>query len=320
MSKYHERIAAAAKHDWTTVDGVAAGLRNGLELEGYGTKFQIFQDGLSVGEEAARQAIVDEITAPPVIGRYQQAIQRMMDDDPKGWRNWSMFVEAGEGALMFEHGDFQQPIRLDGLEIVVGEKQVERRFKNRPKRETKKEEKAEKLRRKLDDTRDTDAADYLAHANHCGYLLRRTTIRFNSVAKDQFGTSVMTRIGGITLSALRDFIDSTGKATLSMISTHQGSEPTEYADDGRGRAGIEAMHHDFARGIIDFLNLEYEVDTDAIARQHREDKSDSGFRSIEHWGGGRETVLNRLIERRPDLDSDEITEWFGQGYDESNLV
>jgi len=287
-------------------------LRDRLDLEGYGTAFQVFRDGVSLGEDEARQAIADEIATPPVAERYQQSLRRMMDDDPSGWRNWSTFVEAEGDGLMFEHGDFRHPVRLDGLETVVGEKQVERRLKNRPKKETAKEERAEMLRRKLEDTRDTDEADYLAHANQCGYLVRNTTIRFNRTGKGQWSTSVMTHIGGISLPTLRGFVDSTGRAALAEIDTH-----TDQVSDGDSGDGIEAMHKGFARDIVDFLDLE--VDIDAIAGQHGEDKSDSGFRSIEHWGGSREEVLRRLLERRRDLDSDRITEWFELGY-ESELA
>jgi len=317
VSKYHERASEIAV--WTTAEGIAAALRDRLDLEGYGTAFQVFRDGMSLDEDAARQAIVDEIAAPPVIERYQQSLRRMMDDDPSGWRNWSTFVEpdSAMGGLVFEHGDFRQPVSLGGLEVVIGDKQVARRLKNRPKREIAKEERAKGLQRKLEDTLGTDEADYLVHANQCGYLVRNTTMRFNRTGKGQWSTSVMTHIGGIALPTLRGFVDSTGQASLSSISTH--ADGTEGAEESGSEVGIDAVHKGFARDIVDFLNLEFAVDIDGIAGQYGEEKSDSGFQSIERLGGSREEVLRRLIERRRDLDPGKITEWFELGY-ESELI
>ena len=65
---------------------------------------------------------------------------------------------------------------------------------------------------------------------------------------------------------------------------------------------------------IDFLNLENEVDIDDLKRQYRESASDSGFQSIEHWGAGREKVLEMLLKRHSDLDPREIEELFEDGY------
>ena len=70
--------------------------------------------------------------------------------------------------------------------------------------------------------------------------------------------------------------------------------------------------------IVDFINLEYEVDIDDIKRQHRQEKADSGFQSIEYWieqsGGDRASVLERLLERRRNMDPADITEAFEMGY------
>ncbi len=46
MSKYHELRTTFVRQerDWTTEDGIAAALRDVLELSGYGTEFQVFRD------------------------------------------------------------------------------------------------------------------------------------------------------------------------------------------------------------------------------------------------------------------------------------
>jgi hypothetical protein len=242
------------------------------------------------------------------------------------WQDWSAFVEADPaGGLAFEHGDhvqsgFRRSLELGGLEVVVGPEEIERRLKRRTKREKEGGEKAERLRGKLGDTRSTTEADYLAHAECCGYLVRNTALRFNSSGKGQWGTSVVTRIRGIALPALRGFVDSAGRATLSAVSTHADRQLSEYADDADagGKTGIEAMHREFANDIVDFLNLEFEVDVDGVARLYRPSGprrgSDSKFQSIGSWGGDRETVLRKLKERRDDLDPEKIAAAFDRGY------
>jgi hypothetical protein len=245
------------------------------------------------------------------------------------WQDWSVFVEADPAGLVFEHGDpkqsgFRRRLELAGLEVVVGSEKIERRLKRRTKKEKEGGERAERLRGKLGDTRSTTEAGYLAHAECCGYLVGNTALRFNNSGKGQWGTSVVTRIRGIALPALRGFVDSAGRATLSAVSTHADRQLSEYADDDdgkagkAGKAGIEAMHREFANDIVDFLNLEFEVDVDGVARLYRPSGprggSDSGFQSIEDWGGDRETVLRKLKERRDDLDPEKIAAAFDRGY------
>jgi len=307
MSKYHELRIAIAEGDLTP-EGVAAKLWDVLELNGYGTAFQVFRDGVPVDEEAVRQAIIGEITAPPAMEKYQQKLQRLHNP----WRDWAAFVEADPaGRLMFEHGDdFRRPLGLGGLEVVFGPKKIEQRLNRRTKGEIGRGERAESLRKKLEDTQGADEESYLLHANQCGCLVRNTTMRFWKTGVGQRGTSTMTRIVGIALPELQEFIDSAGRATLSMISTHMDPDlvKTEAED------GVTAMHSDFAKAIVDFLDLEGEVDIDGIKRQYGESESDSGFRSIEHWGGNRETVLGKLKERRGNLDPGKIAAAFDRGY------
>jgi hypothetical protein len=289
-----------------------------LELQGYGAAFQIFRDGVPLDEGAARRAIVDEVAA---MEGYRRSLQRMTRED---LRDSSVFVEVyPAGQLTFEHGD-RWPLGLAGLEVVFGPEKIERRLKRRTKKEIGMGERAQELRRKLDDTQGTSEADYLAHAECCGYLVRNTAIRFNISGRGQWGTSVVTRVGGIALPALRGFVDSTGRATLSAISTHADRQLSEYADGAGGhKTGIEAMHREFAKDIVDFLNLESEVDIDGIARRFHKaaetpgstaEQLDSGSQSIEHWGGDRGTVLGRLKERRADLNPGKITAAFDKGY------
>ncbi len=325
MSKYHE-LRKASEQDWTTAEGIAAGVQSGLRLKGYGTAFQIWRDGVPIDEGTARQAIVDKISSPPVMEIYQRSLQRLIHEEGDiGF--YEISVEAEPPALMFEHGNFRHPMELDGFEVVVGEKDVERRRKRRTKKEIGKEEKARRLDQKLEDTKNTDEAHYLVHANQCGYLVGNTSIRFFNAGRGQWGISVMTRINGISLSKLQEFIDSTGTPTLSGVSTHADTsladlpraaaeaEPHCREDEG----GITAMHGDFAKDIVDFLNLEFRVEIDETKAQYKD--SDSRFQSIEHWGGGRDMVLERLLERRGEgLNPDDITEAFEMGYKGELLV
>ena len=319
MSKYHKLQAAIAKRDWTTTEGIAAGLRSELKLEGYGTEFQVWRDGVPVAEAAVRQAIVDEIAASSAMEKYQRVLQKMIADGIAD--SYEVYVEAdpAEG-LMFEHGDFRWPVSLGELEVVVGAKNVERRRKRRTEKEVKKEEKALRLKDKLEDTQNTDETDYLVHANQCGYLVKNTSMRFYNAARGQWGISMMTRINSISLSKLQEFIDSTGSMTLSGVSTHADTSLAEVprAAHNEDSDGILAMHSDFAKEIVDFLNLEFEVDIDGLKIQHKD--SDSGFQSIEHWGGDRASVLERLLERRRDMDPADITEAFELGYRSELLV
>lgn len=312
MSKYHERIAAIG-HDWTTIDGITAALQDKLELRGYWTEFQVLRGGAPVDEETARQAIIGVVTSPPIIEKYRSALQKMDSGVADGRE---AFVKATQttGGLVFNHG--HQQLLMDFGEFeVISKSTLEERLKRRNKTEEKRENRGLELKKKLDETQRTDKDFYLFHANQCGYLVRNTTIRFNASAEGQFGTSTMTHIAGITLPELQqEFIDSAGMETLSAISTHINPDLVRTTEEDGARAGIMAMHSDFAKAIIDFLNLENEVDIDDLKRQHRESESDSGFQPIGHWGADREKVLGMLLKRRSDLNPREIEEQFEDGY------
>lgn len=307
MSRYHR----LAKQDWTTGDGIAAALRSVLELEGYGTKFLVLRADMPLDEEAARQAIIGEITASPMIEKYQRTLPEVED------RGQAVYVESYMGNLEFEHGDFRQPLSLEGFEVVNGAEEVEKRHKRRTKTQVEKEDREQKLKEKLSDTRNTDKDDYLLHAVQCGYLMRHAAMRFYNKGGDQWGVSMMTSIAGLTLPELRGFIDSAGRESLSGVSTHVDTSLEKAAGPGEPEGGtLTAMHSDFAKEIVDFLNLEYEVDIDDLKRRHARD--DSGFRSIGHWieqsGGDSGMVLEKLKERSS-LDPEEIASMFQMGYD-----
>jgi len=322
VSKYHKRVGAIA--NWTTLEGIAAGLRAELALEGYGAEFQAWLDGVPVDEETIRQAIIDEVISPPIIEKYQQSLRAMAAD---GFlNNYAVFAKA-DPELIFEHGDFRRPMILDGFEVVTGAKDVERRRKRTTKTDVKKEDRARKLQEKLDDTLNTDEDDYLRHAIQCGYLMKNTTIRFFAQIEGQYGTSTETQIRGITLPKLQEFIDSAGRPSLSGVSTHVDTSREKAAEACGGRKAkadvVEAVHSGFVEEILDFLNLEYVVDVGGIKRQHREEKADSQFRSIGHWieqsGGDSGMVLEKLKERRRNLDPDEITAAFELGYETTEM-
>ncbi len=325
MSKYHER-AAAIERVWTTPEGITASLQGVLELGGYGTGFQVFRGGMPIDEEAARQAIIDEVTAPPLIEKYQRTLQAMVDDG--SIKGWAVYVEPDPaGGLVFRHGDFEPSLSLGEFEVVTGAKEVEQRRKRRNKTQTTKEDRVQKLKDKLDETQDTEKDDYLLHAIQCGYLIRNTAIRFFAQIEGQLGCSTETKIQGITLPKLRDFIDSAGRTSLAEVSTHVDTGLEKTAECGGGKKAkadvVEAVHSGFAEEIIDFLNLEYEVDVDSIKRRHREEKADSGFRSIGHWieqsGGDGGMVLEKLKDRRRNLDPDEIAAAFELGYEATEM-
>lgn len=323
MSKYHERIAAiAAERDWTTVEGVAVGLRDRLELRDYGIEFQIWRDDLPLNETAARRLIIDKVTTRPVSDAYLAGLQDMTRQGREDLVDGGVTAHTRGTRLMFEHGDFKYPVNFSHsnpeLEVVIGQKDVARRLKRRTKTEVGREERSNRLQEKLDDTRNADRAGYLAHASQCGYLVRHTAMRFYNKARGQRGVSTMTSITGLALPKLQGFIDSTGRESLSEVSTHVDTSLEKVSGPGAPEGpALVAMHADFAKEIVDFLNLEYEVDIDDLKRRHMKD--DSGFQSIGHWieqsGGGSGIVLEKLLDRRPDsAAADDITKAFEAGY------
>lgn len=305
MSGYHRAsrlFKMSAKHDWTTDDGIAAGLQQELKIVGYGTAFQIYRDRTLLDEEMARQAVIEAVTGPAMMPMYKETLQRMIgaSDEPN---YYDVDVQADADGLMFEHGDFKRVIDLAaGLRIAgPGRKKT--------KREKTVEERAKALERKRERIRDTGEEDYLTHANQCGYLLRNIRLGFLRSPKMQ-GTSVKMRINNLTLDQLQRFIDATGNPTLAALSTHEGTRP---GSDDSGRY-IYSGWIGFAMEVIDFLNLEMVIDVEGLKEEHRDVGGDTGGRTLEAWDADAETVIGQLTDRRPDIDAEAIREWFMEGY------
>jgi len=310
-SKYHKAsglfsVSAAAKYDWTTDDAAAAWLQDQLELDGYGGAFQVHRDGEPLDEQAGRQAIVQAMVADlSMMGRYQEALRRMAGkgDNP---RDLAATVEHGPEGLTFKHGDFRELIG-GGLQIS-GPKKTRRREK---KTEESAEESAEDRRVRLETKRqkiqDTPEKDYLDHANQCGYLLKNVTLNFLRSTRMR-GTSVKTKIKDLVPDQLRGFTDADGEASLAALSTH---EDTELEKSGRD-PNIYSGWSGFARAVIDFLNID--MDVDSIAARHRESGGGPKYRPLNKWGVGRKAVVERLVSQRPDIDAEEIKKSFMKGY------
>jgi len=321
MSKYHELQAEAGKGNWTTADGAAAMLRDRMRIEGYGVEFQIWRDGLPLNEATARRLITGKLTTRPVAETYLQAIRDMVNSGRDDLVDGPVAARVRGTRLMFEHGDFKYPMNFRNsnpdLEVVIGEKDVARKLKRRNKGDIKREERSNWLQEKLDKTQDTDGDLYLLHAEQCGYLARNTAVRFYNTGHNQYGVSTMTKIYGITLPELQDFVDSAGNQTLSDVSTHADTSLEKATESGeKERDIVEAGHSDFTKAIVDFLDIGFEVDVDGIKREHAkaEEKSDSRFQPIKHWGADEEEVLKLLIARRSELNPDKIRERFTSGY------
>ncbi len=126
--------------------------------------------------------------------------------------------------------------------------------------------------------------------------------------RKQWTASVKTSILDLTIEQLRLFSDATGSWSLATLKPH--AEIT--GDDNR--KSILATTRDFAVAIVDFLNLEFIVDVDSILAEYAELVGDSNFQHLSEWGGTREIVLQRLIERKPDMDAETIAEYFNAGF------
>lgn len=305
MNMYHRASGLfnmSVKHDWTTDDGIVAGLQQELKIVGYGTVFQIYRDRTLLDEDTVRQAIIEAVTGPAMMLMYKETLRRMIGagDEPN---HYEADVQADANGLVFEHGDFKRAIDLaTGLRIAgPGEKKT--------KREKTVEEKAKALEQKREKIQDTDEENYLTHAAQCGYLLRNVRLGFLRSPKMQ-GTSVKMRINNLTLDQLQRFIDATGSPTLAALSTHEGTQPG--ADDS-GRY-IYSGWIGFAMEVIDFLNLEMVIDVEELKARHRDIGGDTGGRTLETWDADAEIVIGQLADRRPDIDAEAIREWFMEGY------
>lgn len=152
-----------------------------------------------------------------------------------------------------------------------------------------------------------DKANYLDHANQCGYLLENVTLNFLK-SKRMHGTSVKTRIEGLVPYQLRDFTGADGEASLAALSTHKDTKLEKSSRATKIYSGWSG----FARAVIAFLNVD--VDVDSIAARHRESGGDSIFRPLNKWGVGKKSIIERLVSQRPDIDAEEIRKSFMKGY------
>lgn len=175
------------------------------------------------------------------------------------------------------------------------------------------ERRRELLEQKLALIAGTPDEAYLRHVNHCGWLFRNIELYFVHT-KNQWGASVKTRILNLTVEEMqKTFVDATGTLALANL------QPTINADPQHGEH-ILGTTRDFAVAIIDFLNLEFVVDIDAILAETKKQVGDTGSKGLEAWGGTREIVLERLQERRPDLDVEEVERAFDLGCKEDSLI
>lgn len=285
-----------------TATGIADALRTQLDLEGYGSAFQVYRDSMPLDEQAATAAIIDAISEPAVMDGYQDVLRHMADTGDN-IDTWQAAVTAVPDGLEFEHGDFTASIVLSsGL-------QVAKAGQRRTRRQERAGERATAIEAKRRAIEDTSEDDYLIHANQCGYLLRNVRLDFLRSPKMQ-GTSVKMRIRDLTLDQLQRFMDAAGRETLASLSTHEGTRP---GSDDAGRY-VYSGWIGFTTEIIDFLNLEMVIDIDNLKAQHRDVGGDTGFRPLAEWGGGVEIVIGQLIDRRPDIDADAIREWLMEGY------
>jgi hypothetical protein len=309
-----KRVTARAdsRYDWTTQAGITQALQNELSIEGYGVAFRLYANGQALDDASAKQVVIQSIQASPFFPQYERMLQRMMfNSDNPDYYTMEATLDPAREVLMFEHADTTAPIELNGYKIV-GAKATPRKQR---KIDEEKQRREQKLQQKLDAIGNTDEMSYMLHANQCGYLLANTTMRFWHLPS-MWATSVMTHIKGISIPDLQQFVDAAGNPTLSGISTHEGNEPG--ADEAQEmkptNTGIVAMHRGFAREIVDFLNLEFVVDVDGIAAEYLQLEGDSQFKNLENWGGDAQTVLQRLIERKPqNLDDGDVQEYFEAG-------
>lgn len=298
-------LARSSRYDWTTTDGVLVALQKQLKLENYGTMFHLYENNMPLDEQSARNFVIQAIISSPMISQYQRTLQHMLfNDDNPDYYEMSVQPDPSGRGLVFEHGDFTSPVDTSDLKVSGPGTEI-----HKTKQQVRLEEQKQKLDEKLQKIQNTDEMDYLYHANQCGYLTARTKMRFWHL-EGMWATTVATAIPGISIEQLRGFVDATGQNTLSEISTHAGYLPDNINLD----TGILANHRDFARQIMNFLNLEFIIDIDSIVADYREIIGDSGFKSIEEWGGSKDVVLNRIINRRQNIDADTIRDLFEEGY------
>jgi hypothetical protein len=309
-------VKLAAKYDFSNPVETERFLKDNLVLEGYDTAFKIVQNTIPIDEQKAKELCLKAIMTSPSFPQFQDKLAWMQSklDEPY---YYTPLVEFTGDNLVFEHDRVSFPLDL----TAFGAKAVPpfKSTRGRNQHEKRLQENKKKLMQKLDDIQNTDDVTYLTHVNQCGYLAKNTKMRLWYLPEsNMWGTSIMTFISGITLDDLRSFVDAAGKPTMANIDIRSDEFRREKERSGetikQTRNGIEATHMGFASELMDFLNVELLVDPVGIASQVKSTGGDTQYQSIAEWGATPEVILKRLVERKPDLDPDDIKEYFMEGY------
>ena len=314
-----ERLVKVSAHDFSTIEGLKEYVQDSLELPGYGVDYRLYHGDQILDEAQARDILLQAVITSPELQRYFNQVSKVFARQERP--DWStVSIEYSNGQLIFDHADiFQMPVKLDPT-ITVRSRGVASPQRQRVLDE-RQEQQREKLQSKLEATTQTDEMTYMQHANQCGYLLKNTSFRVYHFSK-MWGLGLMTHIRNTTIDQLHEMVDSAGRNSLAGISPFTEIDPSESQMSVR-EGDIMATHRNFAREVVDFLNLEFIVDVDQILSEwnvaSKGDIIDSGFRSLERWGADRSAVISRLQERRKDFNSQDIEEYFTAGY-EGTLV
>lgn len=268
-----------------------------LKVRDYGV-FSLYRGTQLIPKSDVSTLIVDAVADLP-------AVKRVFDTDDFDWMAVTAIYSAEAEDLIFDFGGeveipLSDTLQRQGIK-VVGPRKVSRQAAARiSQRQT-------VLRNKLAAIPNTTEESYLLHVNQCGYLLKNTKLYFVHT-QNQWSSSVKTSILDLPIEQLRLFVDATGFCSMLSVSPH-----AEIVADA-GRKSILATTREFAEAIVDFLNLEFVVDVGGILAEYAQIVGDSNFQLLEHWGGTREVVLQRLVDRRPASNATTVTEYFDAGY------
>ena len=300
-------------YDFTSLESLKSYLQNDMQIKNYDTSFSLFQDNQPIDLSQARLLILNAIISDPRFEQeYYPIVLKLVDMNERPDRS-SVHVDLDKDndILIFEHDDIIRfPVHLGNQTKVrslsrrSGHSSTQRKF------DLDKKQKEQKLQEKLQEIQSVDVMDYVTHANQCGYLTKHT--RFDVLhTANMWASSVQTLVAGITIDRLQSFIDATGQPVLSKIESHlNSSEGIQNTQNG-----VEGWWKGFAIAIIDFINLEFIIDIDVLCDEYKNQIGHSGYRTIEEWGGTKEVVLKRLIERKPkNVSASDIEEYFMEGY------
>ena len=274
-------------------------LNKNLKVNGYGV-WNLYRGTDLIPESEVKAIIIEAIKDNPTVKR----VFDVAGEDARYMAITADYSQDHENLIFDFGGEFE--IGLKELLATAGIRVTGPRKVSRQAAERLAQRQAD-LTAKLELIPGTPVHIYLRHVNQCGFLLSRTKLYFVHTRK-QWTASVKTSILDLTIEQLRLFSDATGSWSLATLKPH--AEIT--GDDNR--KSILATTRDFAVAIVDFLNLEFIVDVDSILAEYAELVGDSNFQHLSEWGGTREIVLQRLIERKPDMDAETIAEYFNAGF------